>query len=66
MMFSRNGFVDCFFLTLYVYQRVMNLCASGSQKILITLVAAVLVVAFPVTETLLHSSLLFSPTWRDF
>jgi predicted MPP superfamily phosphohydrolase len=56
-MFFRYAFVIYLLLNLYVYLRVMSLCPSRRQKILITLVAVVLVAAFPLTETLSHSSL---------
>ena len=56
-MIFRYAFVIYLILNLYVYLRVLSLGTPRRHKIVITLVAVILVAAFPLTETLSHSSL---------
>ncbi len=56
-MIFRYAFIIYLILNLYVYLRVLSLGTSRRQKMIITLVAVILVAAFPLTETLSHSSL---------
>jgi predicted MPP superfamily phosphohydrolase len=53
----RYSFIIYVLLNLYVYLRVRSLCTSRRQKVLVTIAALVLIAAFPLTETLSHSSL---------
>jgi hypothetical protein len=56
-MIFRYAFVIYLLLNLYVYLRVMSLGTSRRQKLVITLLAVILMAAFPLTEILSHSSL---------